>query len=320
MAEVAVVAAIHRPNLRLLRRQVESILAQDRVRLRIFAVLDGEETAENRETLEILSEARVTVIPSQQRLGIRAAFALGLKAAMTAMPQGACFAFSDQDDFWYPDKLDRSIAFLCQKNVSLVHCDARVVGEDGSGVAPSLHRFELRQEPRNLLETIVLNSVSGMTAVFTAETARLSLQLMDGLESSLLHDHVTAIAAASLHGIAHLDEALADYVQHDDNVLGAKALQQRAWYRRTPSFGGIAAYRRTSRRIYEDRRGVAQALHAAGRLPNALGPLFQVVPGLPRVILHYDAALLRMFFGGQARRGFLCLRMMDGALQSLMKR
>ena len=319
LPQVVVVVAFHRPDHQLARRLIQSLLAQSGVDIEVVAVLDGAETCGDQGLATLLGDPRIAIVRNDRALGVRGAFAHGLEQALARKPdEQTCFAYADQDDDWHHGKLARCHARLREAAASLVHCDARVTDEDGKAIAPSLHGFESRQNADTLLEALLLNAVSGMTALFDAPTARLACRLMDNLDSGLLHDHVTAVAAASLGPVAYLPEVLVDYVQHDGNALGAKELLHRPWYRRAMTARDLVAYRQTSRNIFEERRPLAQALRKEGLLTQDMALMFllsEPPPSLPRLVLRYWAAILRLLFAGQSRRGFLCFRVLDGAWQ-----
>ena len=316
---VVIIAAFHEPDHDLARRLIASLLGQSEVAVNVVAVLDGAATASDTALRAMLAGQRIITMVLDEPQGVRGAFAAGLARALALHPgDDACFAYADQDDIWQADKLRHLLAALGQDGVSLAHCDARVIARDGTLIAASLHAFEHRQDPRNLLEALLINSISGMTALFTAPVARLAVRLMTGLDSTLLHDHVTAAAAAALGRIVSVDRPLVDYVQHEGNVLGARELRQRRFFERSFRRSDIAAYRATTQRIFDDRRAVILALQAAGLLPERLADMFVSGPRRPaawRMIWHYDAAFFRMCLGGQVRRGMLCIRLLDAALR-----
>ena len=316
---VVIIAAFHEPDHDLARRLIASLLGQSEVAVNVVAVLDGAATASDTALRAMLAGQRIITMVLDEPQGVRGAFAAGLARALALHPgDDACFAYADQDDIWQADKLRHLLAALGQDGVSLAHCDARVIARDGTLIAASLHAFEHRQDPRDLLEALLINSISGMTALFTAPVARLAVRLMTGLDSTLLHDHVTAAAAAALGRIVSVDRPLVDYVQHEGNVLGARELRQRRFFERSFRRSDIAAYRATTQRIFDDRRAVILALQAAGLLPQRLADMFVSGPRRPaawRMIWHYDAAFFRMCLGGQVRRGMLCIRLLDAALR-----
>lgn len=313
---VTVILALHRPSVQLARRQVDSLAGQTGVDLSCVAVLDGSETADDPELRQILAQPRIEIVVHREAQGVRAAFAAGLSRGLASAKDGECFfAYCDQDDVWHADKLARCCALAKATGASLVHCDARVMSEKGDVIAPSLHRYEKRSEAANLLEALLLNCVTGMTTLFPLRTAKLALVLMQSFDGEMLHDHITAVAAASLGKVVFLDAALVDYVQHPDNQLGARVYRP-YWGPRAIGLSHVSAYRQTSLAIYLERRKLALLLAGEGQLPQHLAVLFKAgrTPGKVVVFVWYYIATLLLLLKWQYRRAVLCGRMMDAAV------
>ena len=317
---VAVIVAFHEAGRDLVERQVDSLLRQEGVALRLIGVLDGANTAGDQELTGYLERCGFDLIRNDTPLGPGAAFGKGLAFALESSRGEEWFAYCDQDDVWHAAKLARSLARLQETSAQLVHCDARVVGEDGHIIANSLHRYERREEPEDLLQHLLLNAVTGMTSLFTARTARRAVGLIEANATSILHDHLTALAAASLGRVDFLPEPLVDYVQHGGNQVGANAYDPAA-RRRSLGLGHLLAYRAKSSRMFAERRAAAAALAAAGALPQPLAIMFMIQrAGLVRLSATYTAAIVRMLLHGQRRRAMLCIRMMDAAVMSWLRR
>lgn len=312
---VTVIIAFHKPDIGLAKRQIDSILAQAGVTLSGVAVLDGDETADDAALRDLIAAAGFDVVTNPEPLGVKGAFASGLERALAQAGDGQFFCYADQDDDWHVEKLARLAAHAQRSGAALVHCDARVVAEDGTLIANSLHRYESRREPNDLLGTLLLNTVTGMTCLFPMMTARLALALMTQYNGSFLHDHITAIAAASIGPQIYLDEALVDYVQHGGNKIGAKLHQSMA-RRRAVGSQHMALYRKTSEAMYQERRAVAQLLAQRGLLPRPLQLMFRTghPAGVTSMMWAYTRSLFRLFAELDFRRWMLAMRMMDAAL------
>jgi hypothetical protein len=81
--------------------------------------------------------------------------------------------------------------------------------------------MERRSRDYSLANIIIMNPVTGMTAVFDRRTAEKALLLDAATGAGLLHDHLVALAAALSGEIVYLNEPLVDYVQHGRNTIGA---------------------------------------------------------------------------------------------------
>ena len=316
---VAVIAAFYKPHLATAARQLMSLKSQIDVRVSITAVLDGEETSNDPELRALLAQHDCHLVPLPHQHGVRMAFAAGLAAALTRHRQGDClFAYCDQDDVWKPTKLWRTSRALKADGVTLAHCDARVTDEEGNLIAPSLHRYESRREPKDFLGMLLLNTVTGMTAVFTRAVAEVTVKLCAKFQGAMLHDYITAIAAASLGCVVYVDEPLADYVQHGANQIGARP--HIAWRSMALGVGHIAAYRQTSIAMFHERRGAALLLAAMGLLPRIARAMF-VTDQHPKIlwlIACCDAAMIRLLLTGDGRRAMLALRMFDAGFFFLL--
>lgn len=321
--KVAVVIAIHKPPVELLRIQLESIRAQSGADISLYVVLDGAETCNDEAVARIVDTYPGTVIREQDGLGVRGAFARGLEAALAGTSGSDwLFAFADQDDRWHPEKLSRTIAALHAAGAALATCDARVVDEDFSEISASLHRLENRQRGQSLLGNLLINSVTGMTAVFTRAVAEKIVCLSRDASSAALHDHLAAVAATSCGGLAHAEEPLVDYVNHDRNHLGAVRWQARAFATRSRTLAAVSGYHATSAALFADRRFLAVKLAQCGVNLGMIETLFLVHrrPNLLVLYASYWIAAWQLLRARQTRSMRLCLRFLPVALQAWFKR
>lgn len=140
------------------------------------------------------------------------------------------FAFSDQDDVWYPDKLERALAFLesnkkdvpmlYYSNARLVDADLNDMGADATPKGQSLSAFKI----------LAGISALGCTMVFNRETKKFaedsSLQAIEMHDKSLLL--LTYLAGCVLYD----DRPGLAYRQHGDNVVGMNVRgTRRLWAR-----------------------------------------------------------------------------------------
>ncbi len=275
MIHVAVLLAVHKPDWNLLSVQLESYRRQRGVMTSLFAVLDGDATCRDQDLRMLLLGYGASLIEATAGLGVRRAFLKGLETALSLTADaGVLFAFMDQDDRWYEQKLAASIGKLLEDQAELVHCDARVVDAAGSMIAPSLHALEKRQHGDSLLGAILLNTVTGMTSVFTRSTAETGLLLAKDLRSNVLHDHLLAVAASARGRITFLDTVLLDYVSHGKNVVGPVAWRKRSIWMRRFSLSAVVSYCNTTSRVFNDRRAIVEALDREGWAPQKLCELF----------------------------------------------
>lgn len=152
-------------------------------------------------------------------VGAKENFALVLSAASEDQ-RFSFFAFADQDDLWYPDKLEKSLALLeNQAGPALVHTDLTVVDQSGETLAPSFFRYRsLNCREQRLNRMLIQNNVTGCTMVWNRALNDL-LDLSRG--GAVMHDWWVALTACALGKILCLEEPTVYYRQHRANVVGA---------------------------------------------------------------------------------------------------
>lgn len=131
------------------------------------------------------------------------------------------FAFSDQDDVWFPDKLERSIAALAGAQSSpalycsrtrLVSADRKVIGASPLFVAPPHFRNALVQSIAGA-NTMLINRQSRALLAGTADDAVI-----------VAHDWLTYLLVSGCGGKVTYDQIpTLDYRQHGGNLIGANS-------------------------------------------------------------------------------------------------
>ncbi|MDO5304195.1 MAG: glycosyltransferase, partial [bacterium] len=132
------------------------------------------------------------------------------------------FMLSDQDDFWLPNKITKSLrAFNDQVGPILVHTDLRVVDQNLEIISNSYAKFNRLQIKDNTLsDLLVQNKITGCTMMWNRELN----ETIDYncVSKALMHDWWIALVAASFGKIIYLDTPTVLYRQHNSNVVGAK--------------------------------------------------------------------------------------------------
>ncbi|KPB99487.1 Group 2 family glycosyl transferase [Pseudomonas amygdali pv. lachrymans] len=136
--------------------------------------------------------------------------------------QAHYYAFSDQDDVWFSDKLERSVKRLeaitektpglyCSRT-RLIDATGRVIGF--SPLFPRLPSF------RNAL----VQSIAGANTMLVNHAARQLLMLIPDDAKIVAHDWLTYIIVTACGGEACYDgEPSLDYRQHSGNLIGANS-------------------------------------------------------------------------------------------------
>lgn len=206
-----------------LSQQLESIAQQTDADWHVYASDDGSRD----DTLSLLQryqkswgQQRLSIAQGPQR-GFAANFlSLACQPAMTA----DFYAYADQDDIWYPDKLSRALQWF--KSIPALqpalYCSrTRLLDAQGHPVGLST----LFSRPPSFAHALLQVIAGGNTMVFN-QAARHLLCTAGSLCGAYSHDWWTYLLVSGCGGIVFYDKTpTVDYRQHDHNVSGSN----RAW-------------------------------------------------------------------------------------------
>lgn len=315
---VFIVLGVYRPSARLLEQQLRSLRAQTYPRFRVLLVCDGPLADDAQPILDVKDDTRFTRLMFQDNVGVHANFARGLRAALEQSDHTHdLFAFCDQDDVWHPGKLAKQVELMqTQPHCGLCHCDARLVDAAGREVSPSMFAHEARSKRQGLLDLLVMNSVTGMTCVMRKDVAQAAAGFPMQDTPELLHDHWTSLVSAAQSEVVFLDLALVDYVQHAENVLGARHPAARSAFSSNLLLGGRPYWRRCKRQYIWR----AAALDALEQMPDTSDAVRRAdirgAGGIVRLLAH----LWQMWLANEHRQAAQTWRLLAGKFLSGLRR
>ena len=146
---------------------------------------------------------------------------------------GDYLMFSDQDDVWLPDKVERTLALMRQteKNPAvpaLVHGNLKVVDKDLAVIHPSFFDFQgISPERCSLTNLLVQNCITGCTMMINQPLFALADKTPP---VCAMHDWWLGLLAACFGKIGYTDQPLMLYRQHGDNSVGAKDIRDLSFY------------------------------------------------------------------------------------------
>lgn len=130
------------------------------------------------------------------------------------------YAYSDQDDVWEADKLERAVAWLqtVAPGVPALYCSrTRVVDDQNVSIGLS----PLFEKPPSFANAIVQNIGGGNTMVFNEAARQLIAQTINA-KQVVSHDWWAYLLVSGCGGVVHYDPYPAvRYRQHADNLVGA---------------------------------------------------------------------------------------------------
>jgi glycosyltransferase involved in cell wall biosynthesis len=245
---IAICMATYNPPPQLFRRQIESIVNQTH-RNWVCVISDDASQPESLAEIEdvIRSDNRFILSVSPERLG----FYHNFERCLSMVPAQADFiALSDQDDFWYPNKLSALLSRFTPET-TLVYSDMRIVSAQSELIADTYWKIR-RNNHTNLASLLLANTVTGAASLFQRRLLSYILPFPQRV-GELYHDHWIAGVALTLGDIAYVATPLYDYLQHPGNVIGhnlqPKASTPRLIYYLFTNFA-TAEGREQARRVY----------------------------------------------------------------------
>lgn len=135
------------------------------------------------------------------------------------------YMFSDQDDYWLPQKIEKSIKLVKEKEgiykdkPVLVHTDLSVVDLNLKILGTSFFAYRaLNPEIKDLNHLLAQNNITGCTMIWNKALNEIVL-LSD--HRIVMHDWWIALVACCFGEIYYLKESTVYYRQHGGNVVGA---------------------------------------------------------------------------------------------------
>lgn len=163
------------------------------------------------------------------------------------------FAFSDQDDIWNRDKIEKSLHHLIRSGSVLSYTDLSLVDENLDLINKSGFAFMKTRpyEGTAVLPLLIRNPISGCTIVAKKELIERALPFPQGLP---MYDRWFGLVGAISGGISCLREATLSYRQHQHNLIGGVRFSLRGFFQKVSNSGNgtIGTYLR--KRLDERKR------------------------------------------------------------------
>ena len=200
---------------RFIEDQIRSILNQSYCDFRLYIRDDGSSD----DTLTIIQELkkqdnRINLMNANVNLGPAYSFLTLAKSV-----EADLYFFSDQDDYWKEDKLQRAVSELKSiTDPALYHTDLDIVDDSLISYGNSFYKDQICDYNSLFLQ----NSVVGCTIAFNKPLHEL---LFDGSElpqDIVMHDWWVALTAYCFGVIIFDKSQTIMYRQHDGNVIGEK--------------------------------------------------------------------------------------------------
>lgn len=209
------------------KEQIDSILNQTYENIRVIVSDDRSDDSTPKILKEIAkSDKRVILNLQKDRLGVINNFEFLLKQVKSNF-----YMFSDQDDFWLPNKVEKMMERQKQEDADLVFGDLEVVNEKLETMYPSYGDYMLLN--RKIKKCInsyeynyLYNCVTGCTIL--GKTSMLDKILpLPNTSKYVLHDHWIGIITGIYGKVAYVEETYIKYRQHGNNQVGTDKISHK---------------------------------------------------------------------------------------------
>ena len=209
------------------KEQIDSILNQTYENIRVIVSDDRSDDSTPKILKEIAkSDKRVILNLQKERLGVINNFEFLLKQVKSNF-----YMFSDQDDFWLPNKVEKMMERQKQENADLVFGDLEVVNEKLETMYPSYGDYMLlNRKIRKCINSYefnyLYNCVTGCTIL--GKTSMLDKILpLPNTSKYVLHDHWIGIITGIYGKVAYVEETYIKYRQHGNNQVGTDKISHK---------------------------------------------------------------------------------------------
>lgn len=220
--KVDILLTTYNTKIQYLKEQIDSILNQT---YKNFNLIISDDCSPNKEVREVLKEYekkddRITLYLQEKNLGCTKSFEFLLTKSTAEY-----IAFSDHDDIWYPNKIEKSLQKLKEKDVSLVYCDANQIDENGEMLHESYLKYKNMPiiSGREFILPFSRHIAIGCSQLFTKEVKE---KITPFTENTFAHDWHSVYIASQLKGIYCINEPLFGYRIHGNNIFGGRNFKQ----------------------------------------------------------------------------------------------
>jgi glycosyltransferase involved in cell wall biosynthesis len=215
------------------KRQIDSIKSQTMKSWHCIINDDASSDESWRRVQDIIGDdQRFSLFRNEQNLGFYANF----EVALSRVPVDVEFvALADQDDDWYPQKLETSLQAF-DDDTTLVYCDMRIVDENANVIAETY--WSGRKNNFKDADVLFLaNTVTGAASVFRRSLLDDILPFPQPV-GQVFHDHWIACVARCRGNLGYVDQALYDYYQYGSSVIGHCDFEARGVSQRVKELAG----------------------------------------------------------------------------------
>lgn len=234
---VDILVTTYNTNEKYLKKQIESILRQTYKNIKIY-ISDDNSTDEKVE--KILKEYeqkdnRIKLYIQPKNLGYNKNFEFLLQQSTSEY-----IMFSDHDDIWHKDKVEKSLQKIKKENVDMVYCNCRQVDEDGIVLQDDYFKYKNVPLVNGKSKLAISRCVGiGCSQIITKAVKD---KMIPFKKDVIAHDWLAAFIANEGKGMCYIEEPLFDYRLHNTNVFGGRSLSQNIARWKQENGGGYESF------------------------------------------------------------------------------
>lgn len=200
-----------------LREQIESILKQDEVEVKLVIRDDGSSD----KTLKIIEEYKKNadiVCYKGENVGAAQSFMNLINEA----PKSEYYALSDQDDVWQSEKLITAVKYLKKyNNVPALYVSNTILTDENLNIIDKNKKINTKFTFGNIL---IKNNANGCTMVFNQKLMDIINEIgCVDVGKKIWHDHYIYMLCLAIGGKVICDEySYIYYRQHGSNLVGGR--------------------------------------------------------------------------------------------------
>lgn len=195
-----------------INEQIKSILANLEQNDEVIISDDGS-TDDTIKIVRKINDSRIRIIEGPKK-GIKQNFANAIEHC-----KGEYIFLSDQDDYWYKNKVGTVLKAFKETDAILIEHDARIVDAKNNIMYSSF--FEMRKVRAGVLKNLLRNTYHGCCIAFKRELVSYILPIPDDI---YLHDQWIGILADYIGKSYFLEKKLMNYRRHGNNASSFKHL------------------------------------------------------------------------------------------------
>lgn len=219
--KVDILLATYKSNIEYLKKQIDSILNQTYENFCLRISDDFSQDDKLKQVLENYAnqDDRIKLYFQEENIGYIRNFGFLLEKS-----EAEYIMYSDHDDIWYPNKIEKSLNELLQADVDLVYVNSRQIDQNEKELHKSYFKYKNMPLIYGENKLAITRCIGiGCSQIFTKNVRD---KMIPFSESVMAHDWLSAFIANEQKGIAYLEEPLFDYRLHTDNVFGGRNLNQ----------------------------------------------------------------------------------------------